>query len=220
MDSNFQIQTIKSQIDNMKLQIENIEMQNNNMMNQMMVNQIGEPLLILGIQMLNVGIQTFNFGKSLSINLSKYFDQLKNISEQIINLININNIDNQKQMMQQLQLMQQQQIMQQQIMQQQIMQQQIMQQQELFQNQVLPLRKINVVFHSNISRDICLAVDPDITIKELNEKYYGTIKGLLVKYSDYSLIYNANEIKKDAQTKIKDYFNYKDFVKITVIFLA
>ena len=87
MDSNFQIQTIKSQIDNMKLQIENIEMQNNNMMNQMMFNQIGEPLLILGIQMLNIGIQTFNFGKNLSINLNKYFDQLKNISEQIINLI-------------------------------------------------------------------------------------------------------------------------------------
>ena len=111
------------------------------------------------------------------------------------------NLDNQKQMMQQLQLMQQQQIMQQQIMQQQIMQQQIMQQQELFQNQVLPLRKINVVFHSNISRDICLAVDPDITIKELNEKFYERIKGLLVKFRDYSLIYSANEIKKMIKLK-------------------
>ena len=169
----------------------------------MMFNQIGEPLLILGIQMLKIGIQTFNFGKSLSINLSKYFDQLKNISEQIINLININNIDNQKQMMQQLQLMQQ---------------QQIMQQQELFQNQVLPLRKINVVFHSNKSRDICLAVDPNITIKELNEKFYERIKGLLVKFRDYSLIYSANEIKKDDQTKIKDYFNYKEFLEITALF--
>jgi len=37
----------------MKLQVENIEMQNNNVMNLLMMNQIGDQLLNLSIQMLN-----------------------------------------------------------------------------------------------------------------------------------------------------------------------
>ena len=54
MDTNLQIQGIKSQVNNMKLQIENIEMQNNN--GFMMQNPIGEQLLNLSIQMLNSGL--------------------------------------------------------------------------------------------------------------------------------------------------------------------
>ena len=53
MDANFQMQGIKSQIDNMKFQIENIEAQNNNMMNPMMqTNQIGDQILILSTPLL------------------------------------------------------------------------------------------------------------------------------------------------------------------------
>ena len=68
MDIGLQIQGIKTFIDNMKLQIENIEIQNNNAMNPLMMNQIGDQLLNLSIQMLNNGIQYFNNFKYLSIN--------------------------------------------------------------------------------------------------------------------------------------------------------
>ena len=83
MDTTFQIQEIKSQIINMKLRIENIEMQNNNM-----INSIGEQLLMLSFDMFNNGIKTYNLGKKLTMNFDKYFEQIKNISNQINNLIN------------------------------------------------------------------------------------------------------------------------------------
>ena len=51
MDSNIQIQTLKSQIENMKLQIDNISIQNNNMF--MMNAPIGGQLINLSMQMLN-----------------------------------------------------------------------------------------------------------------------------------------------------------------------
>ena len=55
MDTNIQIQSLKSQIDNMKLQINNIELQNNNM-NMMMGDTINDQLLNLSIQMFKAGI--------------------------------------------------------------------------------------------------------------------------------------------------------------------
>ena len=49
----------------------------------------GEQLMNLGIQMFNTGLNSFNFGKSLSTSsFDNYYIQLKNISEQIINIIN------------------------------------------------------------------------------------------------------------------------------------
>ena len=85
MDIGLQIQGIKTFIDNMKLQVENIEMQNNNAMNPLMMNQIGDQLLNLSIQMLNNGIQYFNNFKYLSMNINQYIEKLKVISQQINN---------------------------------------------------------------------------------------------------------------------------------------
>ena len=83
---NVQLQTIKSQIDNMKLQVTNIEMQYNNMNASFQ----GEQLMNLGIQMLNTGLNSFTLGKSISMSsCDNYFNQLKNISEQINNIISI-----------------------------------------------------------------------------------------------------------------------------------
>ena len=69
MDSSVQIQIIKSQIDNLKFQIENIETQNNQMKNGMMgimgmmdTNKIGEQMVNLSIQTLNIGIQMLYTG--------------------------------------------------------------------------------------------------------------------------------------------------------------
>ena len=112
MDTTFQIQEIKSQIINMKLRIENIEMQNNNM-----INSTGDQLLMLSFDMFNNGIKTYNLGKKLTMNFDKYFEQIKNISNQINNLINSYYLEKQLKMAQRQ--MAQQQMMQQQLMQQQ-----------------------------------------------------------------------------------------------------
>ena len=94
----FQIQSIKSQIDNMKMQISYIEMQYDNMNMQFQ----GEQLINLGIQMLNTGLNSFNLGLGKAMtSLDGYFTQMKNISQQIINLININENMLQPKMMQQ-----------------------------------------------------------------------------------------------------------------------
>ena len=108
MDTTFQIQEIKSQIINMKLRIENIEMQNNNM-----INSTGDQLLMLSFDMFNNGIKTYNLGKKLTMNFDKYFEQIKNISNQINNLINSYYLEKQLKMAQQQ--MAQQQMMQQQM---------------------------------------------------------------------------------------------------------
>ena len=97
MDNFFvQIQSIKSQIDNMKLQISNIEIENNMMNNQLQ----GEQLINLGIQMLNTGLFSINSGKCKIMGTPLiYHEQLENISKQINNIIN--EIIQQKQMIQQ-----------------------------------------------------------------------------------------------------------------------
>ena len=81
---NNQLQQIKFQIDNLKLQIANIEMQNNNMNASFQ----GEQLMNLGIQMFNTGLNSFNFGSLSTSSFDNYYIQLKNISQQIINIIN------------------------------------------------------------------------------------------------------------------------------------
>ena len=103
MDSNIQIETLKSQIENMKLQIDNISMQNNNMF--MMNAPIGGQLINLSMQMLNTGIQAFNIGKSimLNMNMDNYYEQLKKVSEQINTMLNEYNMQQQMMMQQQIQ---------------------------------------------------------------------------------------------------------------------
>ena len=107
MDSNIQIQTLKSQIENMKLQIDNISMQNNMLM---MNAPIGDQLINLSMQMLNAGIQTFNIGKTMmmNMNMDNYYEQLKKVSEQINTMLNDDNIQRQQMMMLQAMMMQQQ----------------------------------------------------------------------------------------------------------------
>ena len=92
----------------MNLRIENIEMQNNNM-----INSTGDQLLMLSFDMFNNGIKTYNLGKKLTMNFDKYFEQIKNISNQINNLINSYYLEKQLKMAQQQ--MAQQQMMQQQM---------------------------------------------------------------------------------------------------------
>ena len=93
MEASFQIQTLKSQIENMKLQIDNIQMQSNNMF-MMNNNPICEQILNLSIQLLNAGIQAFNTGKNMHMmmNIQKFYEELRKISDQINLIINTNNM--------------------------------------------------------------------------------------------------------------------------------
>ena len=96
MDNIFiNIQSIKSNIDIISTQITNIISQFNN--SQFQVDQ----LINVGIEMLNIGIYSFNLGKSKSMSyLDNYYIQLKNISEEINNMIKSHEAKLQQQMMQ------------------------------------------------------------------------------------------------------------------------
>ena len=96
MDNFFiNIQSIKSNIDIISTQITNIISQFNN--SQFQVDQ----LINLGIEMLNTGIYSFNLGKNKSMSyLDNYYIQLKNISEEINNMIKSHEAKLQQQMMQ------------------------------------------------------------------------------------------------------------------------
>ena len=95
MDTNIQIQSLKSQIMNINFQLDNIDEQNKK---AFMINiiQRGEQLLNLSIRILYIGIQAFTFGKATITNHIKYSEQLKLISQKINSFIYENNILQQK----------------------------------------------------------------------------------------------------------------------------
>ena len=201
MDTNIQIQSIKSAIENIKLQIDNIEMQSNNML-MMNNNSISEQILNISIQMFNAGIQAFNIGKNMYImmNMQNPYDKLKKISEQINSIISEYDNMNQMQLMQKQMMMQQ---MQQQIM----MQQQFQAQQQIMQPQINEKKfkpRKNVIFKTQRGKIDNLAVVFDITVEELLNKYineyYGPVKGRLV------FLYNARGIKRNEKRTIENFF--------------
>ena len=193
MDIDLQIQGIKTFIDNMKLQVENIEIQNNNnAMNPLMMNQIGDQLLNLSIQMLNNGIQYFNNFKYLSMNINQYIEKLKVISQQI------NTILASQQMMQQQVMQQQQKFLQQQMIQPQMMEPMQM---HLNNNE----KKFNAVFTDTRGRKTNLIVDGDITMKELIDKYMNRVYG----YENKNLVFICNgTINRNSQTKLREFAEY------------
>ena len=168
-------------------------------MNPMMMNQIGDQLLNLSIQMLNNGIQYFNNFKYLSMNINQYYEKLKVISQQI------NNILISQQMMNQM--MQQQMPLQQQIMQQQMMEPMQMQ---LNNNR----RKKTFFFQDTSGRQTNLTVDEDITIKELIDKYMNRVYGY--ENEDLVFIFNANKIDRNSQIKLREYFKFYANPKILI----
>ena len=178
---NFQIQSIKSQIDNMKLQISNIEMQYNNMSMKFQ----GDQLINLGIQMLNTGLNLFNLGMSKAKTiLDCYFTQMKNISQQIINLININENMLQPKMMQQ-----------------QFMQFPIMNQLNMQNfNEKFEQKKMNISLELN-SRKINSIFNYGTKIKEVIENFSQRIGKS--KYN-YSFLFNGNTLDYNDERKIED----------------
>ena len=188
MDSNIQIETLKSQIENMKLQIDNISMQNNNMF--MMNAPIGGQLINLSMQMLNTGIQTYNIGKSimLNMNMDNYYEQLKKVSEQINTMLNEYN-------------MQQQMIMQQQMM----MQQQIQQNQNQANEDDEP-EQVNLEFDNYRGK-------PSIMKFKYGTKVYEALNQYIEKTYGYqnikiSFTYNSRYIDRNEPKTVEKFFKH------------
>ena len=212
MDSNIQIQTLKSQIENMKLQIDNISMQNNNML--MKNTPISSQLINLSIQMLNTGIQTFNIGKTMMIdmNMDNFYEQLKKVSEQINTMIN----EYKMQMMLQQQMMIQQQIM---LQQQMAMQNQMMMQQQIKENQNQlndngKSEYINITFNHPYKENLTLTFKSEIKVKEALNKYIERIDGY--PNDKIAFFYNAKKIDRNELRTIGEFFNYFPNVWIQV----
>ena len=179
---NFQIQSIKSQIDNMKMQISYIEMKYDNMNMQFQ----GEQLINLGIQMLNTGLNSFNLGLGKAMtSLDGYFTQMKNISQQIINLININENMLQPKMMQQ------------QFMQFPIMNQLNMQNP----NEKFEQKKINISLGLRNGTRLNSVFNYGTKIKEVIENFSQRIGKS--KYN-YSFLFNGNTLDYNDERKIED----------------
>ena len=213
MDSSIQIQGIKSQIENLKLQIDNIEMQNNNNMGMMGMidnNKIGEQLINLSIQMFNVGIQAFNTGNNNFeiVNLDKFHNQLKNISEKIKEFASYSDPNPMMQQMMQNQMMQLE-MMQQQAMMQQMMQEQMMSQQAMT-NQNRKVKYLNFIFKKSDGNTITITIENNKKIKDLFDKYISEAYGL------HSFICNAKKISRHDQRIIGDYFTSADTYIISV----
>ena len=186
MEASFQIQSLKSQIENMKLQIDNIEMQSNNMF-MMNNNQLSEQILNLSIQLLNAGIQAFNTGKNMHMmmNIQKFYEELRKISDQINLIINTNNM-----------LQMQQPIM----LQQPIQQQQLENSKKDYKNIVFENGRCpNGKFKTNIVAKF------GTTVKEVLDQYMLRVYGTTNK--NLCFIYFATQINRDDEKKvIEDYF--------------
>ena len=178
----FQIQSIKSQIDNMKMQISYIEMKYDNMNMQFQ----GEQLINLGIKMLNTGLNSFNLGLGKAMtSLDGYFTQMKNISQQIINLININENMLQPKMMQQ------------QFMQFPIMNQLNMQNP----NEKFEQKKMNISLGLRNGTRLNSVFNYGTKIKEVIENFSQRIGKS--KYN-YSFLFNGNTLDYNDERKIED----------------
>ena len=218
MDSNIQIQTLKSQIENMKLQIDNISMQNNNML--MKNTPISSQLINLSIQMLNTGIQTFNIGKTMMIdmNMDNFYEHLKKVSEQINTMINEYKIK--QQMMLQQQMMIQQQIM---LQQQMAMQNQMMMQQQIKENQNQlndngKSEYIYIKFVNPNKENLTLTFKREIKVKEALNKYIERIDGY--PNDKIAFFYNAKKIDRNEFRTIGEFFDYSYNVWIQVLELG
>ena len=185
-----QLQIIKSQIENMRTVITNIEMQNN-IMN---ASFQGEQLKDLGIQMFNTGLNSFNLGKSLSASsFDNYYNQLKNISEQISIIINTYNDSNQ-----QMQMMMAQQNL--------LMQAQLMNQNN-FNIQDDNEEKKSIIFAMNNEKHSMITITCNLgtKIKDVLE-IYSNKKGK--NKTQFNFFYNGK------------YFDYNDDRKVETVFTS
>ena len=191
MDTDIQIQAIKSQIEYMHLQIDNIQNQNNIMDMNMMNNQIGEQLFNLSFQLLNTGMQAFNTGKKIIdvVNADKFYEKLKYISEQI-NLITIQNlVDKMKH--------------QQQMNKQMIMNPQMDHYYQMMNSHFDNRPVKNIRFDDNYGLKIIIRAKYGTKVEEVLKEYIKRISGYNKKLA---FLYNGSEIKWNEQSVVENFF--------------
>ena len=197
------IQSIKSHIDDMSQQITKIISQYNSFQSQT------DQLINLGIQMLNTGIYSFNLGKKQSISsLDYYYIQLKNISEQINNIIKSNETSLQQYMMQE-----------------QVMQDQIINQididnyVEFDQSIFISDEKKNITFELMDGNKINLILNNGIKIKDIFDEFEKRIlkskynfnfilNGQILDYNDETIIDILPDRTVIKVVEYKVYINY------------
>ena len=130
------------------------------------------------------------------MNKVKFYEQLKNISEQINIILNANFMESiQQQMTIQQQIMPQQQQM--------IMQQKIKNKKEQY---------INIGFDNCRKQYVNLAVKYGTTIEELLNKYINEVYGITNKKLNF--IFNAKRVERNDQNKVEQFF--QNFSRIIV----
>ena len=137
------------------------------------------------------------------MNKDKFYEQLSKISQQINNILSSYQMVNQNMVLQQQMI--QQQLMQQQMIQQQMMQQQMEGQQRIMEQQNAIMQnkhKINAVFEDPGFWKKNIVVEPDITFKELFEKYKNEIG--IERYNEIKyFITNGYTLLKDDNNRLK-----------------
>ena len=195
MDAKMQIQSLKTQIENIKLQIDNIEIQYNNKYiglqagNLMTESLIGEQLFNLSIQLLNSGINSFNIGKKINLDYDNYLNKLKQISQQINELIEENNF----QPIQPLYMMPPPIY--------------INNQTRIIRNPNSNHRK-NIVFDDRSGEIINIQAEYGITVAELLEKYYERLYSRNINNIMYKIkfLYDGQTLEDNDLRKVENVF--------------
>ena len=169
------VQELKNELNNIKLQIDNIANMNF-MINPLFYNELGDKLMTLSIQIINIGIQAFDIGSNMIYNNNnrlKYYPQLKNISDKINTMIAPNIFPF-------IQL----------------------NQEFMNPNQNMEKPKRNVFFRRSGAGIITIAIDEEKTIKELIDMYMNKAYGF--ENSSIYFILNKKKLGRNDLTKIRE----------------
>ena len=172
------VQELKNELNNIKLQIDNIANMNF-MINPLFYNELGDKLMTLSIQIINIGIQAFDIGSNMIYNNNnrlKYYPQLKNISDKINTMIAPNIFPF-------IQL-----------------NQEFMNPNQNVIFQEKPKR--NVFFRRSGAGIITIAIDEEKTIKELIDMYMDKAYGF--ENSSIYFLLNNEKLGRNDLTKIRE----------------
>ena len=128
---------------------------------------------------------------NMMMNLQNFYNQMKTISEQLNLILNENII--------------------QQFPQQVMMQQQMQPPQILFQQNIIILK-----FENAKGVKTVINIDFESTVEEALNRFIKKAYGSPIN-KKLVFMYNAQEIKRNEQRKIRDFFHGNDFVSITVL---
>ena len=184
------IQSIKSQIDIIKLRIDSIEESQND--NNVETNKIGEQLVILSLQLIDAGIQSFNSGRQsinlvypedLYISLTVFEKQLKDIMNQPHCIMEL------------------------------LQRRQMMMEHKEYEEKYFKVFK----FQRTDGYSCIIKQQIGSTIKDLLNSYKNEIRYFEANGREFTFLHNANRIKKDDERKIEDVFQSNNQINIVVV---